>query len=62
MEQQRLLLKNQQETTLDTRKTKNTTFVVNVSKEPTKVTAKNGSDSLTLDKVQSKADFDEKIG
>lgn len=40
------------------KKDKNTTFVVNVSKEPTKVTAKNGSDSLTLDKVQSKADFD----
>ena len=42
------------------KKDKNTTFVVNVSKEPTKVTAKNGSDSLTLDKVQSKADFDKK--
>lgn len=40
------------------KKDKNTTFVVNVSKEPSKVTAKNGSETLEVKKVQSKADFD----
>lgn len=37
---------------------KDTTFVVNVSAEPTSVAAYNGTDSLTQDKVTSKADFD----
>lgn len=37
---------------------KDTTFVVNVSAEPDSVTAYNGADSLTQDKVTSKADFD----
>ena len=37
---------------------KDTTFIVNVSQKPTSVTATNGSASLTIDKVNSKADFD----
>ena len=39
-------------------KNKNTTFVVNVSKEPTKVTATNGAANLTIEKVTSKEAFD----
>lgn len=35
-----------------------TTFVVNLTKEPSKTTAKNGEQTLTLDKVSSQADFD----
>jgi len=42
------------------KKDKNTTFVVNVSKKPAEVTAKNGNDTLTLEEVNSKADFDAK--
>lgn len=42
------------------KKDKNTTFVVNVSKKPTKVTAKNGSAALDIEEVQNKADFDAK--
>ena len=42
------------------KKDKNTTFVVNVSKKPTKVTAKNGSNTLEVEEVQNKADFDTK--
>lgn len=38
--------------------TKDTTFIVNVSQKPTSVTATNGSASLTIDEVNSKADFD----
>ena len=37
---------------------KDTTFIVNVSQKPTSVTATNGSASLTIDEVNSKADFD----
>ena len=37
---------------------KDTTFVVNASKEPSDVTAYNGNDALTRDAVESKADFD----
>lgn len=37
---------------------KNTTFVVNVSKEPTGIVAKNGTTTLTVDKVTDKAAFD----
>lgn len=37
---------------------KDTTFIVNVSQKPTSVTAMNGSASLTIDEVNSKADFD----
>ena len=37
---------------------KDTTFIVNVSQKPTSFTATNGSASLTIDKVNSKADFD----
>ena len=41
---------------------KDTTFVVNVSKEPTAVTAYNGSEELgTKVKAEDKADFDSKI-
>lgn len=39
---------------------KDTTFIVNVSQEPTSVTATNGSSDLTIEKVTSKADFDAK--
>ena len=39
---------------------KDTTFIVNVSQKPTSVTAMNGSASLTIDEVNSKADFDAK--
>lgn len=39
-------------------KDKNTTFVVNVSKEPSSVTAKNGSEALTKVTVTSKEAFD----
>ena len=39
---------------------KNTTFVVNVSKKPTKLTAKNGSSTLKNVEVNSKAEFDAK--
>ena len=42
------------------KKDKNTTFVVNVSKKPTKVTAKNGSNTLEVEEVQNKSDFDKK--
>lgn len=38
--------------------TKDTTFIVNVSQKPTSVTATNGSSNLTIDEVNSKADFD----
>lgn len=38
--------------------TKDTTFIVNVSQEPTSVTATNGSSNLTIDEVTSKAEFD----
>lgn len=41
---------------------RNTTFVVNVSKEPTKVTAKNGSSELALQKVTSQEEFDKASG
>ena len=41
---------------------RNTTFVVNVSKEPTKVTAKNGSSELALKKVTSQEEFDKASG
>lgn len=37
---------------------KDTTFIVNVSQKPTSVTATNGSASLTIDEVNSKAVFD----
>lgn len=39
---------------------KDTTFIVNVSQEPTSVTATNGPSNLTIKKVTSKADFDAK--
>lgn len=42
------------------KKDKNTTFIVNVSKKPSKVTAKNGSAALDVEEVTSKADFDAK--
>ncbi len=42
-------------------KNKNTTFVVNVSKEPTKVIATNGAANLTIEKVTSKEAFDAAI-
>lgn len=37
---------------------KDTTFIVNVSKEPAAVTAKNGAAELTMVEAESKADFD----
>lgn len=41
---------------------RNTTFVVNVSKEPTKITAKNGNSELSLKKVNSQEEFDKANG
>ncbi len=48
MEQQRLTAEKSTGNYTGYKKDKNTTFVVNVSKEPSKVTAKNGSEILEV--------------